>query len=142
MFLFEAILLGMFGSALGALVGYLGGYVAAQLIGLPLTFRVEWFGIAVVVGVFVGIVAGIYPAWDASHSTPSTRSATSETGVGPLGEDVWATLAAQTVHVNCFSGSKNDRDGANCFFAVRSENRSLHNSALPSTEPVPTFPSS
>ncbi|MGA9400096.1 ABC transporter permease [Haladaptatus sp.] len=70
LFLFEAILLGMFGSALGALVGYLGGYVAAQLIGLPLTFRVEWFGIAVVVGVFVGIVAGIYPAWDASHTNP------------------------------------------------------------------------
>ncbi|MFH5797002.1 ABC transporter permease [Haladaptatus sp. CMAA 1911] len=70
LFLFEAVLLGLFGSALGAVVGFGGGYIAAQLIGLPVAFRVEWFGIAVVVGVLVGVLAGIYPAWDASHTDP------------------------------------------------------------------------
>ncbi|WP_458187283.1 ABC transporter permease [Haladaptatus sp. NG-WS-4] len=70
LFLFEAVLLGLFGSALGALAGLGGGYLAAEFIGLPLTFRPEWFGIAVVVGVLVGILAGIYPAWDAAHTDP------------------------------------------------------------------------
>ncbi|WP_435157696.1 ABC transporter permease [Haladaptatus sp. DFWS20] len=70
LFLFEAVLLGIFGSAVGALVGFGGGYVAASLIGLPLAFRLEWFGIAVAVGVFVGVVAGIYPAWDAAQTDP------------------------------------------------------------------------
>jgi putative ABC transport system permease protein len=70
LFLFEAVLLGLFGSALGVLLGYVGGYVAAKLIGLPLAFRIQWFGIAVVVGIIVGILAGIYPAWDAARTDP------------------------------------------------------------------------
>ncbi|WP_049972363.1 ABC transporter permease [Haladaptatus cibarius] len=70
LFLFEAVLLGLFGSAVGALVGLGGGYVAASIIGLPLAFRPEWFGIAVAVGVLVGVLAGIYPAWDAAQTDP------------------------------------------------------------------------
>ncbi|RBI62477.1 ABC transporter permease [halophilic archaeon] len=70
LFLLEAVLLGVFGSTVGALVGLGGGYVAAQLIGLPLTVRFEWLGIAVVVGLVVGALAGLYPAWDASRTDP------------------------------------------------------------------------
>lgn len=70
LFLIEAVLLGLIGSILGALVGVLGGFVATEIIGLPLTFRAEWFGIAVLVGVLVGIVAGLYPAWDAARIDP------------------------------------------------------------------------
>ncbi|WP_440008127.1 ABC transporter permease [Halomicrococcus sp. SG-WS-1] len=70
LFLLEAVLLGVFGSTVGALVGLGGGYVAAQLIGLPLAVRFEWLGIAVVVGLVVGALAGLYPAWDASRTDP------------------------------------------------------------------------
>ncbi len=70
LFLFEAVLLGMFGSAVGALAGLGAGYVAASVIGLPLAFRPEWFGIAVAVGVLVGVLAGLYPAWDAAQTDP------------------------------------------------------------------------
>ncbi|WP_227377092.1 ABC transporter permease [Haladaptatus halobius] len=70
LFLFEAVLLGMFGSAFGALAGLGGGYVAAEFIGLPLAFRPEWFGIAVAVGVLVGVLAGLYPAWNAAQIDP------------------------------------------------------------------------
>jgi putative ABC transport system permease protein len=70
LFLLEAVLLGVFGSTVGALVGLGGGYVAARLIGLPLAFRVEWFGVAVGVGLLVGALAGLYPAWDAARTDP------------------------------------------------------------------------
>ena len=70
MFLLEAVLLGMLGSALGALVGVGAAYAATQYIDLPLTFRIEWFGISVLVGVFVGVLAGLYPAWDAARTDP------------------------------------------------------------------------
>ena len=70
MFLLEAILLGILGSALGALVGIGAAYAATQYIQLPLTFRIEWFGISVLVGVFVGVFAGLYPAWDAARTDP------------------------------------------------------------------------
>ena len=70
LFLLEAVLLGVFGSAVGALVGLGGGYAAAQFIGLPLAFRVEWFVAAVAVGLVVGALAGLYPAWDASRVDP------------------------------------------------------------------------
>lgn len=70
LFLVEAVILGVIGAALGALVGVGAAYVATEVIGLPLTFRPEWFGVAVLVGVIVGVVAGLYPAWDASHIDP------------------------------------------------------------------------
>jgi len=70
LFLLEAVLLGLLGSVLGAVVGLAGGYVAATIIGLPLTFQPEWFGASIVVGLLVGVVAGLYPAWDAARTDP------------------------------------------------------------------------
>lgn len=70
LFLVEAVILGVIGATLGALVGVGTAFVATEIIGLPLTFRPEWFVVSVLVGVFVGIVAGLYPAWDASHIDP------------------------------------------------------------------------
>jgi putative ABC transport system permease protein len=70
LFLLEAILLGVFGSALGAAVGLGAAFAAAEFIGLPLAFRVEWFVVSVAVGLLVGALAGLYPAWDASHIDP------------------------------------------------------------------------
>lgn len=42
--------------------------MATRLIGLPFTFPVEWASIAIVVG--VGIVSGLYPAWDGARTDP------------------------------------------------------------------------
>ncbi|WP_224268323.1 ABC transporter permease [Haloprofundus salinisoli] len=70
LFLLEAILLGLFGSVFGALVGISGGYAATVLIDLPLRIRPLWFVVAVVVGPLVGVFAGLYPAWSASTVDP------------------------------------------------------------------------
>ncbi|WP_135829377.1 ABC transporter permease [Halorussus halobius] len=70
LFLVEAVVLGVLGSALGALVGLGAAFLGARAIGLPLAFRPVWFGAAVVVGVAVGVLAGLYPAWDAAHTDP------------------------------------------------------------------------
>ncbi|WP_134671545.1 ABC transporter permease [Halorussus marinus] len=70
LFLLEAVLLGVLGSALGAAVGLLGGYLGARAIGLPLSFQPVWFAAAVLVGIVVGVLAGLYPAWDASKTDP------------------------------------------------------------------------
>ncbi|USZ69790.1 ABC transporter permease (plasmid) [Halorussus salilacus] len=70
LFLLEAVMLGVLGSALGATVGLLGGYLGAEAIGLPLAFQPIWFGAAVLVGIVVGVLAGLYPAWDASKTDP------------------------------------------------------------------------
>ncbi|WP_435181662.1 ABC transporter permease [Halorussus sp. AFM4] len=70
LFLVEAVMLGVLGSALGAVVGIAGGYAGAEAIGLPLAFQPIWFVAAVAVGVVVGVLAGLYPAWDAAHTDP------------------------------------------------------------------------
>jgi putative ABC transport system permease protein len=70
LFLVEAVMLGVLGSALGALAGLLGGFLGAEAIGLPLAFEPIWFVAAILVGVVVGVFAGLYPAWDAAHTDP------------------------------------------------------------------------
>ncbi|MBP1987668.1 ABC transporter permease [Halolamina salifodinae] len=70
LFLVESVILGVIGSVIGTLVGLAGGYAAATLIDLPVAFAPEWFAIAVAVGIGVGMLAGIYPAWDAARTDP------------------------------------------------------------------------
>ncbi|MFC4450751.1 ABC transporter permease [Halorussus aquaticus] len=70
LFLLEAVLLGLFGSLLGIPVGVAGAYAAGEYIGLSLVLPYEWFAIAVAVGVLVGVVAGLYPAWNAAKTDP------------------------------------------------------------------------
>jgi putative ABC transport system permease protein len=70
LFLVEAVILGLVGSVFGVAVGVLGGYAATEFIGLPFTFPLQWAGIAVVVGVVVGAVAGLYPAWNGARIDP------------------------------------------------------------------------
>ncbi|WP_433632376.1 ABC transporter permease [Halomicrococcus sp. NG-SE-24] len=70
LFLLEAVLLGVFGSLFGVALGALGGYLATEYVGLPLVFAVEWVPIAVVVGIGVGVVTGLYPAWSAARVDP------------------------------------------------------------------------
>jgi putative ABC transport system permease protein len=70
LFLTEAVLLGVIGAALGVPVGVIGGWAATQYAEISLTLAPGWFAIAVVVGVVVGAVAGLYPAWRAARVDP------------------------------------------------------------------------
>ena len=70
LFLLEAVLLGLFGSVFGAGVGLASGYAATRAIDLPFRVRPIWFGVSVVVGVLVGVGAGLYPAWRAAVTDP------------------------------------------------------------------------
>lgn len=70
LFLVEAIILGVIGAVLGTGVGVLGGALATELLGLPLVFRLQWAGFAILSGIAVGIIAGVYPAWRAARTDP------------------------------------------------------------------------
>ncbi|UPW01548.1 ABC transporter permease [Halorussus gelatinilyticus] len=70
LFLLEAVMLGLFGALLGIPVGIGGAYAAGEYIGLSLVLPYEWFAVAVAVGILVGVVAGLYPAWSAAKTDP------------------------------------------------------------------------
>jgi putative ABC transport system permease protein len=70
LFIVEAVILGVIGSVVGTVVGIAGGYAAAQAIGFDLAFAPKWFAIAIVVGIGVGLVSGLYPAWNAARIDP------------------------------------------------------------------------
>ncbi|MFD1588870.1 ABC transporter permease [Halorientalis brevis] len=70
LFLVEATLLGLLGALVGTPLGVLGGYIVTQYADLPLTLAYQWFALAIGIGVLVGIVAGLYPAWSAARVDP------------------------------------------------------------------------
>jgi len=70
LFLVEAVILGLAGSVFGIIVGVLAGYSTTAFLALPFIFPIEWAGIAVAVGMFVGVVAGLYPAWNGARIDP------------------------------------------------------------------------
>lgn len=70
LFIVEAVLLGLLGAALGALVGAFGSYALTEYVDLPLILDPLLFGGAVCVGIAVGVLAGAYPAWRAARTDP------------------------------------------------------------------------
>jgi putative ABC transport system permease protein len=70
LFLVEAALLGAVGALVAVPVGVAGGWIATWYAEIGLTLAPGWFGIAVVVGVAVGAIAGLYPAWRAARVDP------------------------------------------------------------------------
>jgi putative ABC transport system permease protein len=70
LFLVESSLLGGFGAVLGVPLGVLVGWGATEYAEITFTLAPTWFAIAVAVGVSVGIVAGLYPAWKAARVDP------------------------------------------------------------------------
>ena len=69
-FLAESAILGAVGSVLALPLGIAGGWVATEYADIGLTLVPFWFGVAVFVGVIVGVVAGLYPAWRAAKVDP------------------------------------------------------------------------
>jgi len=70
LFLTESILLGTVGAVLGVPVGLAVAWGATRFADVGFTPAVDWMAFAVIVGVGVGIVAGLYPAWRASKVDP------------------------------------------------------------------------
>ena len=70
LFLTESVLLGTVGAVLGVPVGLVVAVGATRFADVGFTPAFDWMIFAVVVGVGVGIVAGLYPAWRASKVDP------------------------------------------------------------------------
>jgi putative ABC transport system permease protein len=77
-FLVESVAICVVGAVLGIGLGLLMGMGLNQLVGSfsspsqvpPLVFVWDWYAIAVIMGVVVGLVAGLYPAWRAAKVSP------------------------------------------------------------------------
>ncbi|MFD1512006.1 ABC transporter permease [Halomarina rubra] len=69
-FLTEAAVLGVVGAAVGTVAGLAVGYAGTVFVDLPFVVPWEWGVVAVVVGVLVGVVSGLYPAWNAARTDP------------------------------------------------------------------------
>jgi putative ABC transport system permease protein len=70
LFLVESSLLGLLGAVLGVPVGTAVGWGATRYAEIGFTLAPAWIAISVVVGVGVGVVAGLYPAWKAARVDP------------------------------------------------------------------------
>jgi putative ABC transport system permease protein len=70
LFLLEAVILGLIGATLGTLLGLGGGYAVTRVLDFPFSVPVVWLPVAVGVGIVVGVVAGLYPAWRAARTDP------------------------------------------------------------------------
>jgi putative ABC transport system permease protein len=70
LFVTEAAVLGAVGAVVGLPLGIAVGYGATLYAEVPFTPAYVWFAIAVGVGLVVGVVAGLYPAWRAARVDP------------------------------------------------------------------------
>ena len=70
LFLVEAGLLGTIGAILALPVGLVVGYAATRYAEVTFALAPAWMVTAVAVGVAVGVVAGLYPAWRAARVDP------------------------------------------------------------------------
>ena len=69
-FLFEAILIGQLGGALGIIFGILIGNLVSLIIGTSFIIPWVWIIMGVIICFFVGIASGYFPAQKASKLDP------------------------------------------------------------------------
>lgn len=69
-FLAEAVILTFIGAVIGLILGGVGGYVTSKLSNFTFVMPLYILVIAVVVSGLLGIVFGLYPAWQASRLSP------------------------------------------------------------------------
>jgi len=70
-FLIESVFITLAGGLIGILIGLLVTFVLLPLLHYPLVFPIMPIGISVILTMFFGIVAGIYPAYRASKVSPA-----------------------------------------------------------------------
>ncbi len=70
LFLTESVLLGGAGAAVGVPLGYAVAYAATRYADVTFALALDWMAFAVAMGVTVGVVAGLYPAWRAAEVDP------------------------------------------------------------------------
>ena len=70
LFLVESALLGTLGAIVGVPIGLVVAYAGTRFAEVGFTVATDWLVFAVLVGVGVGILAGLYPAWRASKVDP------------------------------------------------------------------------
>ena len=70
LFLAESVMLGSAGAIVGIPLGLGVGYGAASFAEVGLTIPFGWIGIAIVMGITIGVIAGLYPAWRAARVDP------------------------------------------------------------------------
>jgi len=71
LFIVEAMIVGLFGGIAGTLMGMAGAYIAESFMGLPVAFPLSKIAAGFIVSVFVGLVAGVYPANKAAKMNPT-----------------------------------------------------------------------
>lgn len=69
-FLIEAVTVTLVGGAIGVLTGYGLAYLLALLMGFPVSISIQSGVLGVTVSFIVGLISGIYPAWQASKLNP------------------------------------------------------------------------
>ncbi|MFC4988109.1 ABC transporter permease [Saliphagus infecundisoli] len=70
LFLLESVILGAIGAVVGVAAGIGLGYLAVSMLGWPMVYPLQWIAIAAAVGVGVGVLSGLYPAWRAASVDP------------------------------------------------------------------------
>mgnify|MGYP000011035760 CR=1 FL=1 len=70
LFIIEALILGVIGAMIGVVAGLGIGYLGATGIGWPMVYPTDWIAIAVVIGMGVGVLSGLYPAWRGARVDP------------------------------------------------------------------------
>ena len=70
LFLVESVILGVIGALFGVAAGLGVGYLGVRLLEWPMAYPVDWIAVAIVVGVGVGVVSGLYPAWRGARVDP------------------------------------------------------------------------
>ncbi|APH39675.1 ABC transporter permease [Methanohalophilus halophilus] len=71
LFIVEAMIVGLFGGIAGTLMGMAGAYIAESYMGLPVAFPLSKIAAGFIISVFVGLVAGVYPANKAAKMNPT-----------------------------------------------------------------------
>lgn len=70
LFIVESVVVGLFGGILGIGLGMAGAYLVESAMGLPQVFPMDMILIGMLVSLFVGLLAGVYPANKAAKMNP------------------------------------------------------------------------
>jgi len=70
LFLVESVVISLIGGAIGTMLGLAVSYVGSSLIGITMTLSFGAIAAAILISIFIGILAGVYPAKRAADMNP------------------------------------------------------------------------